>query len=119
MIKNSIRKKINTITTIIGLGIVETSFTSLIVLLLFQINDYAILGVIIIWLFLGWISTYLIHVKTLEIIFLIVTNFTFSILIYFCLNIIWWFALLLSGISIFFWIIAFMFKFFLFSNKHH
>ncbi|MBN1328891.1 MAG: hypothetical protein JXA54_05400 [Candidatus Heimdallarchaeota archaeon] len=101
----------------VGLGLAQGGICSLLGILLMMINDYVIFSVLAIWLIFGWFSSYLISIRTLEIVTLLLTNAFISSLVYYLSNIQFWFISVLTGISIIFWSISFTSKILLYPAK--
>ncbi|HUT81792.1 MAG TPA: hypothetical protein VMZ29_11370 [Candidatus Bathyarchaeia archaeon] len=101
----------------LGLGVVQGGICSLIGILLVMLNYYAIFSVLAIWLIFGWFSSYMISLRTLEILTVLLTSAITSGLVYFLSNIQFWFISVLLGISIIFWSISFISKILLYPIK--
>ncbi|MHA1220487.1 MAG: hypothetical protein ACTSQB_02010 [Candidatus Heimdallarchaeota archaeon] len=100
-----------------GIGIVQGVIASLIGILLMLINGYAIFGVLVIWLIFGWVSSYIIKLRALEITTILLSSALCSGLVYYLSNLEWWFIFLILGISLFFWSISFITKIMIYPPK--
>ena len=105
----------------IGIGIVQGGISTglaIIPALVSVISDYFIFGVLFIWLILGWFSTYLIRLNTLEILVTLITGGIVSFLIYYFVHVSLWFISLIIGLSMLFWILSFITKVFIFPPSY-
>ncbi|MFW9922452.1 MAG: hypothetical protein ACFFDW_04090 [Candidatus Thorarchaeota archaeon] len=101
----------------IGVGIIEAGICGGLSFLLILIHELAVFGVLAIWLILGWFSTYLIKIRTLEIASTMLSIAVISFIIYFFGKISLWFIPLIIGTAMLFWIISFITKLFVFTSK--
>ncbi|NHJ39005.1 MAG: hypothetical protein FK731_03160 [Asgard group archaeon] len=110
---NSENKKINVLKSIIivlGIGLIQGGICGISGLLLSLINEYAIFGVVVLWLIFGWITTYIIKIHTMEILTVLISgNILFFIILYIS-GIRIWFIFMILGVSILFWGISFITK---------
>ncbi|MGC9778654.1 MAG: hypothetical protein HZR80_05375 [Candidatus Heimdallarchaeota archaeon] len=113
--KKQFQEKLKSFTKAFGIGLLEGSIAAGLGWSLLKINIYAMFGVFAIWLVFGWFSTYIIQIKTIEILTLVITASIVSGLIYYFTDIQLWFISLLVGLAILFWTISFTTKIFLYT----
>lgn len=115
--KNNKKIKIlESIIVVIGIGLIQGCICGITGLLLAMINDYAIFGVVIIWLILGWFTTYIIKIRTREILTVIISGKVVFFLVLYISGIRVWFISMIIGISILFWGISLVTKLMLFTK---
>ncbi len=104
-----------------GIGLIEGGICTGIAIIptvISSMNDNLVFGALIIWLIVGWFSTYFIGLNTLEILVTVISGGVFSLLIFYFANVHWWIISLIIGMSMLFWIISFITKMFIFPPKH-
>ncbi|NHJ33252.1 MAG: hypothetical protein FK732_10335 [Asgard group archaeon] len=102
-----------------GIGLVEGAITAGIGYGLLRLNIYTMFCILLIWLFFGWVSTYIIGNNVTEIIIVMISGNVVAGLIYFFVGLAIWFLSLIIGLSILFWMISFTTKILLFPTKKH
>ena len=105
----------------VGIGIVQGGISTglaIIPALISVISNYFIFGVLFIWLVLGWFSTYLIRLNTLEILATLISGGIVSLVIYYFAHVSIWFISLIIGLSMLFWVISFITKIFIFPPSY-
>ena len=105
----------------VGIGIVQGGISTglaIIPALISVISNYFIFGVLFIWLVLGWFSTYLIRLNTLEILATLISGGIVSLVIYYFAHVSFWFISLIIGLSMLFWVISFITKIFIFPPSY-
>ena len=111
------KAKLKQIAKSLGIGIIEGGITAGIGYSLLRLNDYAMIGILLIWLIFGWFSSYLINNTAMEIITVMISGNVVAGLIYYFVGISLWLLSILIGLSILFWIISFTTKILLFPSK--
>ena len=101
----------------IGIGVLQGSISAGIAFLMTLINDYALFGVLAIWLIFGWLSTFLIYLRTMEILTVVLSGALSSMLFYYLEKIPIWFSSIIVGLSILIWTISFVTKILLYPKK--
>jgi hypothetical protein len=107
-------KKLESIIFVVGIGAIQGGICGIIGLLFSLINEFAIFSIVIIWLVFGWFSTYIIKIRTLEILAVIISGSTVSFLILYFSSISLWLIPIIIGVSMVFWGISFVTKIILF-----
>ncbi|NHJ85072.1 MAG: hypothetical protein FK734_06395 [Asgard group archaeon] len=101
----------------IGLGIIEGGIAAGLAILLLMVNFYVGLVVLVVWLIFGWISTYIIKLRTIEILPVILSGGIVSALILYFVSTPIWQITILAGMSILFWSVSFTTKILIFPSK--
>ncbi|MHA1126682.1 MAG: hypothetical protein ACTSO7_13280 [Candidatus Heimdallarchaeota archaeon] len=107
------RRKLLQILKAIGIGAIEGGVIGGLTLVLMLIHDYAIFASLVLWLIAGWVSTYFLEVKTLDIILVSLSGNLVCGLIFFLFTVKLWVIGVIFGISMFFWALSFVTRTFL------
>ena len=107
------KKKTLQIFKALGIGALEGGIISGLTILLMLIHAYVIFASLVLWLIAGWVSTYFVKVKTIEIVLVAMFGSIINGLIFYLYNVEYWIIAVIFGLSILFWIISFMTKVFL------